>query len=458
MEWERQARRPSWLRRRRAPLLAVALALGAAVIVRGGAPRSDTLRVGDTEAALPDGGVAGADGGLNGVGGGGFNRVGGGNGGRGPAPSPAPGGPWAWFAEPAPIDGRDGHTALWTGREMLVWGGIARTPAPDSQDVAAPAAEPVPITTARADGAAYDPAAGRWRAVGPAPTGGRSEHTAVWTGTAMLVWGGQADIAPDDGRSAGPGQGEGPSAPDGAAYDPVDGTWSALPAAPIAGRTLHSAVWTGSEMLVWGGNLAEAESDGAAYDPASGRWRLLAPAPLPARAAHTAVWTGSEMLVWGGIDQNGMPSAGGAAYDPAKDTWRALPDAPLPGRAQHVAVWNGASMLVWGGASDVATGAAYADGAAYDPVGDRWTTLPAVDLEPRFASSAVWTGTELLVWGGVDDRFYTDGAAYSPGQGTWRAIPAAPVAAPTRYPAVWTGAELLLWAGSGEPSAAAYTP
>lgn len=452
MEWERQAEPPKRSRRRRALALAAALAvglglvLGAVAVARDGAPGPGELRVGESEGDGA-GGTDGADGPGADLSGG----VGGG-GGRGPAPSPAPGGPWAWLAGTAPIDGREDHTAIWTGREMVLWGGIARTPAPDptAEDEGTRAAEPAPITREQVDGASYDPETGRWRRVGSAPVGGRSGHTAVWTDAEMLVWGGQgwdAQDAADD-----------PPGPEGAAYDPAARSWRTLPTAPIAGRTLHTAVWTGSEMLVWGGNLAEAESDGAAYVPETGRWRLLPPAPLPARAAHTAVWTGSEMLVWGGIGQDGVPSAGGAAYDPAADTWRALPAAPLPGRAQHVAVWDGTSMLVWGGASDVATGTAYADGAAYDPAGDAWTALPAVDLEPRFASSAVWTGAELLVWGGVDDRFYTDGAAYSPQQRTWRPIPAAPVAAPTRYPAVWTGTELLLWSGTGTPSAAAYTP
>jgi hypothetical protein len=38
-----------------------------------------------------------------------------------------------------------------------------------------------------------------------------------------------------------------------------------------------------------------------------------------ARDAHTAVWTGSEMIVWGGY--NGSPSNTGARYNPSTDTW-----------------------------------------------------------------------------------------------------------------------------------------
>ncbi len=113
-----------------------------------------------------------------------------------PDPAPAPGpvptsaadaiirsGPWTTLA-PAPIEGREDHTATWTGTELIVWGGSAyeRAPLPDSGE----------LLTFRDDGAAYDPAAGTWRAVAPAPVPARSGHTAVWTGTEVIVWGGFA--------------------------------------------------------------------------------------------------------------------------------------------------------------------------------------------------------------------------------------------------------------------------
>ena len=42
-----------------------------------------------------------------------------------------------------------------------------------------------------ADGAAYDPAADRWRPLTlDASVTARANHVAVWTGQAMVVWGG----------------------------------------------------------------------------------------------------------------------------------------------------------------------------------------------------------------------------------------------------------------------------
>ncbi|NRQ39067.1 hypothetical protein HII36_45685 [Nonomuraea sp. NN258] len=98
----------------------------------------------------------------------------------------------------------------------------------------------------------------------------RSHHTAVWTGTQMLVWGG------DDGRR---------TFGDGAAYDPSRNMWPHLPRAPIQPRSHHSAAWTGKEMIIWGGTAKPTETgitplgDAAAYNPASGRWRTIAQSP-----------------------------------------------------------------------------------------------------------------------------------------------------------------------------------
>ena len=67
-----------------------------------------------------------------------------------------------------------------------------------------------------------------------------------------------------------------------------------------------------------------------------------------ARAFHTAVWTGSEMIVWGGYGFLGLFNTGGR-YNPSTDSWTATSttNAPLP--EPHTAVWTGSEMIVWGG-------------------------------------------------------------------------------------------------------------
>ena len=71
-------------------------------------------------------------------------------------------------------------------------------------------------------------------------------------------------------------------------------------------------------------------------------WTVMAVPGSPSgpRRGATAVWTGKEMIVWGGYD--GQPEATGARYDPVTDTWLPVSTsvAPRP-RSNHVAVWTG---------------------------------------------------------------------------------------------------------------------
>jgi N-acetylneuraminic acid mutarotase len=88
---------------------------------------------------------------------------------------------------------------------------------------------------------------------------------------------------------------------DGGRYNPAGNSWTAVTTtgAPAA-RDLHTAVWTGSEMIVWGG-FGSGLNDGGRYNPAGNSWTAVTTSGAPAaRFYHTAVWTGSEMIVWGG--------------------------------------------------------------------------------------------------------------------------------------------------------------
>ena len=70
-----------------------------------------------------------------------------------------------------------------------------------------------------------------------------------------------------------------------------------------------------------------------------------------ARVAHTAVWTdsGSEMIVWGGANSGSYLNTGGR-YNPVTDTWTATGTTNAPSaRFNHTAVWTGSEMIVWGG-------------------------------------------------------------------------------------------------------------
>jgi hypothetical protein len=59
------------------------------------------------------------------------------------------------------------------------------------------------------------------------------------------------------------------------------------------------------------------------------------------------------------------PAHGPPAETPPQPSgWRTVPDAPIAARMRHGAVWTGGEMIVWGGQGDRLV---YGDDAAYRP-------------------------------------------------------------------------------------------
>jgi N-acetylneuraminic acid mutarotase len=223
----------------------------------------------------------------------------------------------------------------------------------------------------------------------------------------MIVWGGFAYIGT------------------GGRYDPTTDTWrSTTTTFAPPGRFLHSLVWTGREMIVWGGTVESGDGFPSAYDPVKDRWKRISRRgergePTP-RDFHSAVWTGTEMVIWGGRanDGSGEFLLTGGRYDPATRRWTAL--APMEVAEERIAtaaVWTGAAMVVWGGQK---TGGGTLDtGAVYDPAANTWqatsTTLAASE---RTNHTAVWTGSRMIVWGGSRNLGTTSGGgSYLPPDG-----------------------------------------
>jgi N-acetylneuraminic acid mutarotase len=233
----------------------------------------------------------------------------------------------------------------------------------------------------------------------------------VWTGTQMLVWG---------------GGGNSPYLNTGGRYDPVANAWTAIgtTGAP-AGRYLHSAVWTGSQMIVWGGISSTGQTNtGGRYDPATNGWAATSTAGAPtARYSNAAVWTGSQLVVWGGatFDANGWTLyQTGGRYDPASNTWTATSTTGAPvGRLFFASVWTGSKLVVWGGCADDSTcGTSLDTGGEYSPATNTWTATPLAGAPgARGLPTGVWTGTEMIVWGGSSNDSGTltnTGGRYSP--------------------------------------------
>ena len=103
-----------------------------------------------------------------------------------------------------------------------------------------------------------------------------------------------------------------------------------LPSAPIEGRIGSVGVWTGSEMIVWGGSQTR---------PTGGEDLIVRDSLRPGPAG------GEDVIVTVTVDGAEEPLADGAAYNPATNTWRKLSPAPIGGRSYASAAWTGTELV-----------------------------------------------------------------------------------------------------------------
>lgn len=301
----------------------------------------------------------------------------------------------------SPLPGRDDPTAIWTGSEMIVWGGSPGLDRPNG-----------PI-----EGAAFSPSKGTWRTLSNSGLTPRSGASGTWTGDLAIVWGGTSN------RS-------GRLLDDGAAYDPLTDTWTSLPTAPFAG---DQAAWDGHGLLIWSvvddavvvaqyqprartwttsvapltvghavdglllrGRLVVATSplgasstvDVAVFEPRTRGWVMLPESPASALLAPALVGGAEALFLGGSHDAGGL--AANAAVDPVTGQWRTLSDPSFSGLGTEPPVWTGRHAIFLGRVI-----------AAYDSEADRWERLVAgVEEKAREQFAMIWTGDQLLIWGG----------------------------------------------------------
>jgi N-acetylneuraminic acid mutarotase len=309
------------------------------------------------------------------------------------------------------------QTGVWTGSEMIVWGGIDQ------------------LGNNFNTGGRYSPATDSWAATSTtnAPAG-RVNHAAVWTGNEMIMWGGAGDSGEVN---------------TGGKYNPATDRW--IPTSSVnapSGRQFPTAVWSGGEMIVWGGVSNQSPylfNTGGKYNPNTDTWTATSIINAPAaREGHSAVWTGSEMIVWGGDAGRFNFFNTGGRYNPITNSWTATSTTNAPSaRALHTAVWSDSEMIVWGGGNESGF---FNTGGRYDPITDTWTATRSTNApSARYAHTAVWSGNEMIVWGGNDNT----GGRYNPITNSWIATSTtnAP-AARGGHIAVWTGTEMIVWGGS----------
>ena len=142
----------------------------------------------------------------------------------------------------------------------------------------------------------------------------------------------------------------------------------------------------------------------------------------------------------------------------ATGQWQLIDPGPLATRGEPNSVWTGTEVLVVGGLI-IDQYQALSDGAAFDPSTGEWRPIPPRPVSGR-VMHAVWTGEELITFGteGISLEPITTGAAFNPATGQWRNV-SLPPSSEVMQDVVWTGQRVLAWQAGGSASPGAlYDP
>lgn len=254
--------------------------------------------------------------------------------------------------DPGPLSTRGEPKAAWTGKEVLVVGGLL-----------------ISEYAATTDGAAFNPETGTWRRIPPRPMAGRVLH-AVWTGDELVTLGTEG-ISLDNLTTA-------------AAFNPTTNLWRTI-ALPPSAQVPQEVVWTGTHVLTW---QPEGTSPGALYDPKQDRWTSIPPPPAVASPAGRAVWIGEELAAEGAV----LPDNGGPVeqrlllFNPTRNAWRISTPPPtfIRGWPHMDPIWTGREVVL---NSDGGAGTY-----AYDPQTNTWRTISNPDLS---IASGFFRGVQL---------------------------------------------------------------
>ena len=110
------------------------------------------------------------------------------------------------------------------------------------------------------------------------------------------------------------------------------------------------------------------------------------------------------MIVWGGFDGSSYLNTGGR-YNPSTDSWTATsttnaPDCP---RRSHGSVDRQRNDRL----GRTVTATLLNTGGRYNPGTDSWTATSTTNApDARDSHTAVWTGSEMIVWGGTGRKRY----------------------------------------------------
>jgi hypothetical protein len=320
-----------------------------------------------------------------------------------------------------PFEPRASHAAVWTGSELLIYGGSNGADVVD------------PLRT----GLAYNPEIDTWRDISPSPLALSwwPDLNAIWTGDQLILVGWARDGEQYRTQIL--------------TYRPEVDSWEAT-TVPEEREHVGAVVWTGREILLVGGDLNAPDDTAWAYHLETGQWRRMSDPPINPVEGMEGVWTGTEAIFAGGY--TGPEPFPAVAYNPSLDNWRPLPS-PL-GRQleQHEMVWTGKQVILYSG-----HGPPHSETLLiYDPATDSWSESSPMPMLPAERLAGVWTGERLIIWGGYatygehdedGDAVFGHGAMYDPATDSWELLPEAPISDRCDHSGTWTGAEFIVFGG-----------
>lgn len=337
-----------------------------------------------------------------------------------------------WIRLPdSPLSPRDApataHVPTDDGDLAVFVGGYAGPPCPPTADCV------IPEDGTASDGAAYNLDTGTWQPIADAPlpvaahssTAVIDDTLYVLTDNHVLAWDATQDtwteldpptkpkwsilvadtLAEQPRLVLASGSDENGIRPD-QVYEPVDGTWSRLPANPLRPSFDRVLISTPSGLVLTAKPIAP---DGGPENPALVRAAVL-PAgsstwrPVPSSGGQLGgwswTWTGRRLVdpTPGGADGGEVDSFGrsipyGGALDPATGDWK-----PLTGTPQEFT--GGWAVEALGDRYVAVQGWVYDDGDGGQ--GSSWTRLAQPDAAPAEPGRGVWVGDVLIVSGGAD--------------------------------------------------------
>ena len=249
-----------------------------------------------------------------------------------------------WKPLPPMHKARFFHESAWLGGKLYVWGGgnVVGVPCPPAVPPGSGCAEPT--------GESLDPKTSLWTMLPQAPLYPSGMPRVTTDGKRLYVYG--------DSQYSGPTPWE-PNPVPVAAFDPDTSNWKALPLENSPGfRSRPAFAWTGSRLLVWGGDLtgpAGVAGPAGEYDPITDKWTPLPPMPSPAMEGKFwgPGWNGTDLVLLYPPVTTSLPTGFGLTYDPLAKHWSAFPGQPplVPPKKPSTGVfwsWN-SSVAMSGG-------------------------------------------------------------------------------------------------------------